>query len=114
MRYGGRFIRFRGKADKKPIGGDKKTKITLSPYPYPKEDPVNVWSSSWPEKSYTVGLYDHADFKGTIEYARNTGATYVLTDSRGQHAFELASEIRAQLNIEARHSPQQDSVEWGV
>ena len=113
IRDRGRYIRFRGKSDKKSIGGDRKTKITLSPFPNPTENPVTVWSSTWPERSYTVGLYDHADFNGTIEYVRNTGAEYVLTDSKGEHAFELASEIRARLNIDSKHSPHKESIEWG-
>ena len=110
---GGRFIRFRGRSDKQAIGGTRKTKITLSPFPCPNENPVNVWSSQWPEKNYTVGLYDHADFEGTIAYIRKTGARYVLTDSRGQYAYQLANEIRQRLNIESRHSAQNDSLEWG-
>jgi len=108
-----RAIRFRGRTDKRAIVGDRRTKITLSPFPNPGSDPVNVWSSKWPEKVYTVGLYDHADFLGSLDYIQTTGAKFVLTDSRGQYAYEFAAEIRSRLNIESKHSPHVDSVEWG-
>ena len=107
------MVRFRGRTDKRAIGGERRTKITLSPFPNPGDTPVTTWGSSWPEKTYTVGLYDHADFNGSLEYVRHTGAKYVLTDSRSDHAYEFANAIRAQLGIEAMHSAQDDSVEWG-
>ena len=108
-----RYIRFRGKSDRKTLGGNRVTKITLSPFPSPNDNPVTVWSSGWPERSFSIGFYDHADFKGTIEYVKNTEAQYVLTDTRGQYAFELAAELRGCLGIKAKPSAYKESIEWG-
>jgi len=62
-----------------------------------------------------VALSNHADFAGTIDYIRTTGARYVVTDNkRGGHAVELAQEVTRLLGIPARPSTVAWSNEWGV
>ena len=66
---------------------------------------------------FTVGFSNHADFGGTVEYVRATGATFVVTDNhRGQvggRAEQLARVLRTQLRIRARVSSNLESREWG-
>ena len=68
-----------------------------------------------PGLSAAVALSNHADFSGTLEYIRATGARYVVTDNtRGGHAAELAQEVTRQLGIPARPSTVAWSREWGL
>jgi putative mRNA 3-end processing factor len=107
----GRFIRFYGLGDGSPVETRTGTTISLSAFMSRPDDPVLEYS----ERSYRVALSNHADFNGTLEYVRATGAKYVVTDNtRGGHALELALEIRSRLGIEARPSSLEFSREWGV
>jgi len=106
----GRYIRFYGKGDDLPVDFDG-TSVTLSAYMTRPDDPLLEYS----ERSYRIALSNHADFHGTIEYVRATGATYVVADnSRGGHAFELARELSSRLNICAVASTPKTTREWGV
>lgn len=60
-----------------------------------------------------IALTDHADFIGTMEYIRATGAKVVYTDPRSGNANALAEAIRNQLNIPAMIVPEIRSLEWG-
>jgi putative mRNA 3-end processing factor len=107
----GRFIRFYGTGDEPPADTVAGTTITLSAYMAKPDDPVMVYS----ERSFSVALSNHADFVGTLDYIRATGARYVVTDNtRGGHGAELAEQISHQLGIVARPSTVAWSREWGV
>lgn len=108
---GGRFFRFYGMGDQFPVEIGAGSTITLSAYMAKREDPVMEYS----ECSFSVALSNHADFNGTLEYVRASGARYVVTDNwRGGHAAELAQEITRHLGIPARPSTATRSREWGV
>ena len=106
----GRYIRFYGKGDQLPVEYNGTT-VTLSAYMARPDNPVLEYS----ERSYRVALSNHADFNGTIEYVKATGAKYAITDnSRGGHACELARELCGRLNICAVASTPKTTREWGV
>jgi putative mRNA 3-end processing factor len=107
----GRFIRFYGLAEELPVDPGPGCSITLSAYMAKRNDPIMEYS----ERSFSVALSNHADFAGTLEYVRATGARYVVTDNtRGGHAVELAQEITSRLGISAEPSTAALSREWGV
>lgn len=72
---------------------------------------VSVYSSAmgpvveWGRNSYTVGLTNHADFDGTLEYVKATKARRVITDNSRGRAHTLAAEIRSRLGIHATAAP---------
>lgn len=106
-----RFIRLYGAGDGRPVEIPSGTTLTLSAFMAKPNDPVLEYS----ESSYSVALSNHADFAGTIEYIRATGARFVVTDNtRGGHAVELAQAINARLGIPAQPSTAAYSREWGV
>ena len=56
------------------------------------------------ESNYRVGMSNHADFAGTLEYVERTGAEYIVTDaSRVQldRARVLADALRKELGVVA-------------
>lgn len=103
------YVRFYGRGDSKPVQPEGTT-IALSAYMANPNDPVLEYS----ERAYRVALSNHADFEGTVEYVRSTGARYVVTDNTRGHGVELAIELRARLGIEARPSLGEASPLWGV
>jgi len=106
-----RYVRFYGTGDKLPVDYSPGVTVVASAYMTKPDDPVQEYS----ERSFCVSLSNHADFLGTLEYVRASGAHYVLTDnSRGGHAFELARELRDRLNIEAVASTPKSTREWGA
>jgi putative mRNA 3-end processing factor len=106
-----RFIRFYGTGDMKPVDVGQGTTITLSAYLAGPDNPVAEYS----DRAYRVALSNHADFNGTLEYVRATGAKSVVTDnSRAGKGYELALAIRTRLGIEAKPSSNFDSKEWGM
>lgn len=65
--------------------------------------------------TYNIAVTDHADFLGTLEYIKETGAKVVITDSvRGRNASLLAGAITRKLNIEAYPAKIVRSKAWGV
>jgi putative mRNA 3-end processing factor len=107
----GRFVRFYGKGDGVPVDVEGGTTIVLSAYMARLDDPVMQFT----DRSYSVALSSHADFDGTVEYVRATGAKYVVTDnSRGGHGIELAVALRSLLNVEAVPSSGELTKEWGM
>ncbi len=108
---GERHIKFYGKGDRLPVEFHDSVTITLSAYMVQGDNPLLEYS----ERAFRVALSDHADFEGTLEYVRETGAEYVVTDNtRSGHAMELALEITARLGIPARPSQSEVSYEWGA
>jgi len=106
-----RFIRFYGIGDQFPVQLNSGTAITLSAFMTNPDSPVLEYSG----RALSVALTNHADFEGTLEYVKATGANYVVTDnSRGGHAVELALELRKRLGINAAPSKLEVSHEWGL
>ncbi len=106
-----RYIRVYGTGDGLPADPSTATTITLSAYMTDPRQPVLEFS----DRAYRVALSGHADFMGTLEYVRATGAQYVVTDnSRGGHAVELAIALRSHLGLEVRPSGQAISRSWGT
>ena len=106
----GRYIRLYDTRDLRPTDTGGATLITLSAYMSRLDDPVLEYS----ETSFCVALSDHADYEGTLEYVRNTGAKKVITDNcRGGHGVELALALRQELGIDAQPSTNQREREWG-
>lgn len=69
------------------------------------------------DSAYKIAISDHADFNETLEFVKETGAKFVLTDSvRGDkaHAAELANAITKKLGISAKPAKPVYSKEWGV
>ena len=86
------------------------TSIVLSAFRGSKKRPMTEYS----DRAYNISLSGHADYRGTMEYIRATGAKTVLTDNtRGGHAVELALAIQQELGIEAMASEVQYRREWG-
>jgi putative mRNA 3-end processing factor len=109
-RRAGRFIWFYGTGDPRPVDIGDGVTMSLSAYLARPDDPVIQYS----ERAYGVALSNHADFNGTLEYVKATGAQFVVTDnSRGGKGYELALEIKSRLGIEARPSSNFETREWG-
>jgi len=72
---------------------------------------VSGWEFNFPcrqtgEKEYTIALSDHSDFKGLLEYTRQSKPKLVITDNyRAGDATALAKQIEKQLGIEAKPLP---------
>ena len=104
------FIRFYGTGDQRPTDTGSVSVIKLSAYFARPDEPVVEYS----ERCFGVALSNHADFDGTLEYVRSTGAKCVVTDNtRGGKGYELALEIKRRLGIEARPSSNFETRAWG-
>jgi putative mRNA 3-end processing factor len=72
---------------------------------------VSGWEFNTPcrqtgEKEFIVALSDHSDFKGLLEYVRQSKPKLVITDNyRGGNAETLAKQIEKQLGIKAKPLP---------
>jgi len=72
---------------------------------------VSGWEFNLPcrrtaEKEFVVALSDHSDFKGLLEYVRQSKPKLVITDNyRAGDAEVLAKHIKRQLGIEAKPLP---------
>ena len=68
---------------------------------------VSGWEFNVPcrqtgEREYVVALSDHSDFRGLLEYVRQSKPKLVITDNyRAGDAHALSKQIRQQLGIEA-------------
>ena len=106
-----RHIRIYGAGDAAPSDIDRGSRVTLSAYFTRPDDPVVEYT----HRAFAVALSDHADFNGTLEYIRASGAKFVVTDnSRGGRAYGLATEITRRLGIPARPSTNYESRSWGL
>jgi hypothetical protein len=106
----GTYIRLFGPGDQRPIPDGRICTIKLSAFMAKPDDPVVKYS----DRAYGVAVSNHADFIGTLEYVRATGARLVVVDnSRGGHAFELCEQIHLQLGLDAEVAEVQHSLEWG-
>lgn len=105
-----RVIRVYGLGDHFPSDIGSGTKVALSAYFTKPDEPIIEYS----DRAFGVALSNHADFNGTLEYVKSTGARFVVTDnSRHGKAYELASEIKRRLGIDARPSLNRGVGAWG-
>ena len=58
-----------------------------------KSEPLMRFS----DRAYRVALSNHADFEGTLEFIKATGAKTVVTDNTRNHGLELAIAINDRL-----------------
>ena len=66
---------------------------------------------------FRIGFSNHADFGETMEYVRQTGAKFVLTDgtrSSGQKARALAAALSRELEIDARAAEPVPTLQYGM
>lgn len=107
----GRYVRIYGTGDKNPVDVQSGSKITLSAFFSRGDTPIVEYS----ERSYCVAMSNHADFSGTLDYIKATGAKFVVTDNvRGPHGCRLAQEIQRRLAVEAEPSSGVASRAWGA
>ena len=96
-----RFIRCFGYRDERPVDTERASIVKLSAYFTRPDEPVLQYT----KRGYGVALSTHADFEGTLEYVRSTGAKYVITDNtRGGNGCVLAAEIKQRLGVWAQPS----------
>ncbi|MFC1816511.1 hypothetical protein ACFL0M_11390 [Thermodesulfobacteriota bacterium] len=88
---------------------DRFAKITLSAYMTRPDDPVLCYGNG----DYSIAFTDHADFEGTLEYIKRTGANFVWTDPRTGNAEALAHAIKRHLGINSQIAPRIKSKSWG-
>jgi len=85
------------------------SKITLSAHMAWSHDPVVYYSNG----DCCIAMTDHADFHGTLEYVRASGASIVWTDPRSGNAEALAQAITNHLGIVSQIAPIQKTLSWG-
>lgn len=91
-------------------GDDGECSILVVRKAWTRKEPVLQVS----DRVWHVGISDHADFEGTVEYVRASGAQLVLTDNqRGPHGLELAHEIAYRLGIACMPCPVEETALWG-
>jgi putative mRNA 3-end processing factor len=105
----GRYIRLYSKGDYIPVEPREGVSIVLSAFMTRPRDPVLEYS----ERAYRVALSNHADFNGTVEYVKATGAKFVVTDNTRTHGVELAFELSRRLGVTAIPSSNEHHLEWG-
>lgn len=88
---------------------DNKTYIRVSAFMSDPDSPVRKFT----DRAFLVALSDHADYAGTLEYVRATGASLVITDNTRAHGIDLALAIQRELGISARPSSNFFSSSWG-
>lgn len=106
----GRYVRYWRLGQQLPNDIIEGTIISLTKY----RTPTVIEQTH--DHCYRVGFSNHADFAGTIEYVRRSGASFVVTDNyRGQNdrGVELARAIRRELGVAARPSSNKHSLAWG-
>jgi putative mRNA 3-end processing factor len=84
-------------------------KVALSAYTASRKDPITVYDSG----DCCIALTDHADFAGTLEYVKSTGAAMVWTDPRSGNAQALAEAISSKLQVQSAVLPESRSLGWG-
>ncbi len=105
-RKNGNYIQMANFHETNPEGT---TSIILSAH-MSRDNAVTQYS----EHAYLVGLSNHADYLGTIEYVKATKAKKVITDNtRGGNAVQLALSLQQVLGLEAKPSLVRISNEWG-
>lgn len=86
----------------------KGTGVTISAYMADPNHPLMTYS----DRAYKVALSNHADFAGTLEYVRATGAQRIVTDNTRNHGVELALALKDRLGVDARPSSNRVGPRW--
>lgn len=87
------------------------TRILLSAFMVPKEDPVLVHRNGL----IRIALTDHADFSGTVELIKAVQPEYVIADgSRGGNADALANFVMNELKLPATSEERPVGLDWGT
>lgn len=95
------YVRVYSKGDGFPNGLTDGTTVVCSAYMCERDNPVMQYS----DRSFRVALSNHADFEGTLEYVRATGAKRVVTDNTRNGGYELALALNERIaGVEARPS----------
>lgn len=108
-----RYIRLYETRDRLPTDPSEVSIIRLNAFMSRLDNPVVRHS----EKSFSVALSDHADYLGTLEYVRATGAKKIVTDNsniRGRHGVALAQALKQELGVDAQPSKNQSTRKWGT
>ena len=88
-----------------------KSKIFLSAYMVPREDPVMVLANGVTR----LALTDHADFLGTIELIKAIQPKYLIADgTRTGNPEALAGFVEGELGIPATSLAEPTSPAWGM
>jgi putative mRNA 3-end processing factor len=87
---------------------DGAAKVSLSAYMVPHDEPILAYTNG----DFRVALTDHADFAGTMEFVRASGAKRVLVHPLSGTPDVLASEIRGRLGVAAAVAVPLDISEW--
>ena len=87
------YVRLYSKGDR--LGNEliEGTWVTCSAYMVGTDHPLLKFS----ERAYRVALSNHADFEGTLDYVKATGASTVVTDNTRNHGIDLAIAINGHL-----------------
>lgn len=110
LRSGQRHVAFLEPHERKEHLGLEGTRIVLSAFMVPREDPVLVRADG----SIRIALTDHADFIGTISLIREVNPKLVIADSsRGGDADALAEYVKRELGIEAISDTKPIGHYWG-
>jgi len=102
------YIRLYSKGDgfgKEMLEG---TSVTISAFMADRAHPLTTYS----DRSYKVALSNHADFNGTIDYIKATGAKRVITDNTRNHGWQLAIAVKNLLDVEAEPSSNRIGPRW--
>lgn len=102
------YVRLYSKGDGFPKELVDGTSVTISAYMADPGNPLMTYS----DRAYRVAMSNHADFNGTLEYVRATGARTVITDNTRNHGQQLAIAIRNYLGIDAEPSSNRDGPRW--
>ena len=83
--------------------------VTLSAYMVPRSDPILDYGNG----DFRVALTDHADFIGTLEYVKATGANRVFVYPTAGQPDALVEAIRRELSLETSLCPVIQKKGWG-
>ena len=83
--------------------------VTLSAYMVPRSDPVLDYGNG----DFRIALTDHADFRGTLEYVKATGANRVFVYPTAGQPDALVDAIRRELGLETSLCPVIQRKGWG-
>ena len=102
------YVRLYSKGDgfgKEQLEG---TSVTISAYMADPRHPLVTYS----DRAYKVALSNHADFNGTLEFVRATGARRVVTDNTRNNGLRLALALKERLGLDAQPSSGRVGPRW--
>jgi putative mRNA 3-end processing factor len=110
LKSGSKYIAFLQHNERKEDLGLQGSRIVLSAFAVPRQDPVLMRS----DKAVRIALTDHADFAGTIGLIKEVKPKLVIADdTRGGSAQALVEYIKTDLGIDAIADVKPLSKSWG-